>query len=119
MATQPTRAGEGERIRREEGAPQAGDVVDAEAFDRLVRARRRFTIVVGGLFLALFLTFLALAGWAHDFMGERIASGLTVGYALAVVCIVAVWLVAWGYGRTATRSFDPLSDEAIDEASRS
>src|SRR6187455_1721088 len=119
MATPPTRAEEGKRVEREADGPRPSDVVGAEAFDRLVRARRRFTIVVGGLFLALFLTFLALAGWAHDFMGERIASGLTVGYALAVVCIVAVWVVAWAYGRAATRSFDPLSDEAIDEASGS
>jgi uncharacterized membrane protein (DUF485 family) len=117
MAAPPERATEGSTP-SQDAPPQAGDVVASEAFGRLVHTRRRFTVLVGGAFLVLFLTFLALSGWAHDFMGTRISSGLTVGYLLAVVCIVAVWVVAWAYGRASSRWFGPLADEALEEAER-
>jgi uncharacterized membrane protein (DUF485 family) len=118
MAARSERATDGQRVAREDRAPDPGDVVATEAFGRLVAARRRFTAVVGGAFLVLFLTFLALAGWAHGFMGERIWSGLTVGYAFAVVCIVAVWLVAWAYGRASVRTFEPLVERTREEVPR-
>jgi uncharacterized membrane protein (DUF485 family) len=118
MAARTGRATEGERSRHDDRAPDSGAVVETEAFGRLVAARRRFTALAGGAFLVLFLGFIALAGWAHDFMGERIWSGLTVGYALAVVCIVAVWVVAWAYGRASGRTFEPLSERAREEVER-
>jgi uncharacterized membrane protein (DUF485 family) len=89
-----------------------------EAYRRLTAARRRFTLVAAGLFYAVFLAFLALAGWAHEWMATRIYKGLTVGYLLALAVIVAVWAVALAYSRAAERIFEPLSRRAREEAER-
>jgi uncharacterized membrane protein (DUF485 family) len=89
-----------------------------EAYRRLTAARRRFTLLAAGFFYALFAAFLILAGWAHDWMATRIYKGLTVGYLLALVLIVAVWAVALAYSRASERVFEPLSRRAREEAER-
>jgi uncharacterized membrane protein (DUF485 family) len=81
-------------------------------FAELAARRRRFTLLAGGLFLALFATFLILTGYAHHFMGRRIYEGLTVGYAFAVGVIVAVWIVAWVSIRYSDDVLDPLAERA-------
>ena len=90
-------------------------------FRRLVAARRRFVVPATIFFLAVYLGFIALAGYAPDFMGERIHQGLTVGYVLALAQFVMVFVLGWLYLRRANRVFDPLEAEAAkaaNEASR-
>jgi uncharacterized membrane protein (DUF485 family) len=89
-----------------------------EAYEQLVARRHRFTLVAGGLFAVVFAAFVALAAWAHGWMGTRIVSGLTVGYLAALVVIVAVWVVAFAYSRASTRLFDPLAERAREEGGR-
>jgi uncharacterized membrane protein (DUF485 family) len=88
------------------------------AYRRLAARRRRFTLVAGGLFYSLFAAFVALAAWAHGWMGERIYKGLTVGYLAALVVIVAVWVLAFAYSRTSVRVFDPLAEQAQEDRQR-
>ena len=87
-------------------------VARSDAFARLTARRTRFTAIAGGLFLAYFLTVLLLSGYARSFMGERIWSGLTVGYLLAALVIVAVWVLAFAYLRFSDDVLDPLAEEA-------
>jgi uncharacterized membrane protein (DUF485 family) len=65
-------------------------------------------------FLAWYLGFVLLAGYAKDFMGRSIYEGFTVGYALALSQFVMVWGLAWAYLRKADRDFDPLERAATD-----
>ena len=60
--------------------------------------------------------FIALAGYAPDFMGERITGGFTVGYALALSQFVMTWFLGWLYLRKADRDFDPLARRAAERA---
>ena len=48
--------------------------------------------------------FIALAGYAPDFMGERLIDGFTVGYLLALSQFVMTWVLGWLYLRQATGS---------------
>jgi uncharacterized membrane protein (DUF485 family) len=96
--------------------------VDWEAVERspefreLVRRRRRWVIPATVFFLAWYLGFILLAGYAPDFMGESIYQGFTVGYALALTQFIMVWGLSLWYLRKADREFDPLERKAAERA---
>ena len=85
-------------------------------FQELVKRRRSFVVPATVFFLAWFLGFILLAGYARDFMGERITGGLTVGYALALTQFVMVWVLAFAYIRRAESTYDPLARRAAGRA---
>jgi uncharacterized membrane protein (DUF485 family) len=84
----------------------------SEEFQELVRRRRAFVLPATIFFLAWYLAFVLLAGYAPDFMGRSVYQGFTVGYALALSQFVMVWGLAWLYLRMADRVFDPLAERA-------
>ena len=86
-------------------------------FQELVRTRRSFVIPCLAFVFVWYFGFIALAGYAPDFMGERIVGGLTVGYVLALSQFVMTWVLAGLYLRRAERVFDPLAEKAAARAS--
>ena len=100
------------------------DSVDWEAIERspefreLIARRRRFVLPATIFFLAWYLGFILLAGYAEDFMGSSIYEGFTVGYLLALSQFVMVWVLAAWYLRKADREFDPLEREVVELAER-
>ena len=98
---------------------QTEQAVDWEAIERsdefqeLVRRKRAYVIPRVVFFLAWYLGFILLAGYAEGFMDERIYEGLTVGYVLALSQFVMVWVLAATYVRKADRDFDPLEEKAL------
>jgi uncharacterized membrane protein (DUF485 family) len=88
----------------------------SQEFQALVHSRRRFVIPATAFFLAWYLAFVLLAGYAKDFMGSSIYEGFTVGYALALSQFVMVWVLAWAYLRKADRDFEPLERAAAEKA---
>ena len=85
-------------------------------FRELVQARRRFVLPATIFFLAWYLAFILLAGYAPDFMGERIYQGLTVGYVLALTQFVMVAALGLMYLRRANKVYDPLAEKAARRA---
>ena len=85
-------------------------------FRELIAGRRRFVLPATAFFLAWYLGFVALAGYAPGFMGESIYEGFTVGYALALSQFVMVWVLGWLYVRKSDREFDPLAQRAAARA---
>jgi uncharacterized membrane protein (DUF485 family) len=85
-------------------------------FKELVRRRRSFVIPVLAFVFIWYFGFIALAGYAPDFMGERLIDGFTVGYALALTQFVMTWVLGWLYLRRSNRVFDPLSRRASERA---
>ena len=83
-------------------------------FQELVRSRRRFVIPATIFYLSWYLGFIALAGYAEDFMAESVYEGLTVGYCLALTQFVMVGVLGVWYLRKAERVFDPLSDKVAE-----
>jgi uncharacterized membrane protein (DUF485 family) len=104
-----------------ERTPEAREIdwegaAESREFQRLVHKRRRFVVPATIFFLAWYLGFIALAGWAPDFMSESISGGFTVGWALGLSQFVVTWALAWTYLRRATRDFDPLAKRAAEHA---
>ncbi|HEX2127705.1 MAG TPA: DUF485 domain-containing protein [Solirubrobacterales bacterium] len=85
-------------------------------FRELVHKRRSFVIPALAFVFVWYFGFIALAGYAPDFMGERLIDGLTVGYALALSQFLMTWFLGWLYLRKADRDFDPLARAAAEKA---
>jgi uncharacterized membrane protein (DUF485 family) len=87
-------------------------------FRELVKRRRSFVIPALAFVFVWYFGFIALAGYAPDFMGESIYEGFTVGYLLALSQFVMTWVLGWLYLRRADRVFDPLARKAAEQAMR-
>jgi uncharacterized membrane protein (DUF485 family) len=89
---------------------------ESPEFKELVHKRRSFVIPVLAFVFIWYFGFIALAGYAPDFMGERLIDGFTVGYALALTQFLMTWFLGWLYLRKSDRVFDPLAKRAADRA---
>jgi uncharacterized membrane protein (DUF485 family) len=85
-------------------------------FRELISAKRRFVVPATIFFLAWYLGFILLAGYATDFMGESVYEGLTVGYCLALTQFVMVFVLGLWYLKKADSTFDPLAEKAARRA---
>jgi len=85
-------------------------------FQELIAARRRFVLPATIFFLAWYIGFVLLAGYAPDFMARSVHEGLTVGYCLALTQFVMVGALGLMYLRRAERVYDPLADEVVRRA---
>src|SRR6185436_20217266 len=90
----------------------------SEEFRELVRKRRSFVVPATIFFLAYYMGFILLAGYAPDFMGKSVYEGLTVGYCLALTQFVMVFVLGIWYLRKSDREYDPLSQKVVDMAER-
>jgi uncharacterized membrane protein (DUF485 family) len=91
----------------------------SEEFRELVKKRRSFVVPATIFFLAYYMAFIIVAGYAPDFMGESVYQGLTVGYCYALTQFVMVFVLGIWYLRKADREFDPLADAAVAAAADS
>jgi len=86
-------------------------------FRELIRRKKAFVIPATIFFMTWYFGFIALVGYAPDFMGrEFITDGLTVGYVLALSQFLMTWVLGWMYVRRASRVFDPLAERASHAA---
>jgi len=85
-------------------------------FQELVTRKRRFVIPATIFFLAYYMGFILLTGYAPDFMSERVYEGLTVGYCLALTQFLMVFVLGIWYLRKSSRDFDPLAERVVDSA---
>jgi uncharacterized membrane protein (DUF485 family) len=88
----------------------------SEEFRELMHKRRSFVVPATIFFLAYYMGFILLAGYAPDFMGKSVYEGLTVGYCLALTQFVMVFVLGVWYLRKADRDFDPLADRVAAKA---
>jgi uncharacterized membrane protein (DUF485 family) len=85
-------------------------------FQELIAARKRFVVPATIFFLAWYLGFILLAGYAPDFMARSVYEGLTVGYCLALTQFVVVAVLGIAYLRRAERIYDPLAEKVVRQA---
>jgi uncharacterized membrane protein (DUF485 family) len=76
-------------------------VEQSPEFRELIAARRHFVLPATIFFLAWYLGFILLAGYAPDFMARSVYEGLTVGYCLALTQFVVVGTLGIMYLRRA------------------
>ena len=82
-------------------------------FQDLVRERRSFVLPATVFFLAYYMGFILLAGYAKDFMASSVYEGLTVGYCLALTQFVMVFVLGILYLRKSDRDYDPLAARVV------
>ena len=85
-------------------------------FQELVTRRRRFVLPATIFFLAYYMAFILLCGYAEDFMASSVYEGLTVGYCLALTQFVMVFVLGLMYLRKADREYDPLAQRVVTMA---
>jgi len=84
-------------------------------FQELTRTKRAFVVPATIFFMVWYFGFIALCGYAPDFMGKQfITDGLTVGYVLALTQFVMTWVLGTMYARRANRVWDPLAARVRD-----
>ena len=88
----------------------------SDEFRELVSKRRSFVVPATIFFLAYYMAFILLAGYAPDFMGESVYEGLTVGYCYALTQFLMVFVLGIWYLRKADREYDPLADAVAEAA---
>src|SRR3954452_10488734 len=88
-------------------------------FRELMAKRRSFVVPATIFFLAFYMGFVLLCGYAPDFMGDSVYQGLTVGYCLALAQFVMVGTLGILYMRKSDREYDPLADKVVQMAARS
>jgi len=110
---------------RTEGVREPAPRIDWEGienspeFRELIARRRGFVVPATIFFLAFYMGFILLCGYAPDFMGESVYQGLTVGYCLALAQFVMVGALGIMYMRKSDREYDPLADKVVQMAARS
>jgi len=85
-------------------------------FQELVHRRRSFVLPATIFFLAFYMGFILLCGYAPDFMAESVYEGLTVGYCLALTQFAMVFILGLWYLRKSDREFDPLAARVVEAA---
>ena len=85
-------------------------------FQELVRKRRSFVVPGTIFFLAFYMGFILLCGYAPDFMADSVYQGLTVGYCLALTQFVMVFVLGIMYLRKSDRDYDPLAARVVELA---
>jgi len=87
-------------------------------FQELVRRRRSFVVPATIFFLAYYMGFILLTGYAEDFMASSVYEGLTVGYTLALTQFLMVFVLGIWYLRKSSREYDPLAQRVVEMAER-
>ena len=88
----------------------------SDEFQELIAKRRSFVVPATIFFLAWYMGFIIVAGYAPDFMARSVYEGLTVGYCYALTQFLMVFVLGIWYLRKADREYDPLSDAVAEAA---
>ena len=88
----------------------------SDEFRELIKKRRSFVVPATIFFLAYYMTFIIVAGYAPDFMGSSVYEGLTVGYCLALTQFVMVFTLGIMYLKRADAEYDPLAAKVVEMA---
>jgi uncharacterized membrane protein (DUF485 family) len=94
-------------------------IAESEDFKELTKKRRSFVIPATAFFAVWYFGFIILAGYAPDFMGERVVEGVTIGYLFALSQFIMTWVLAGLYLRRSNRELDPIRKRILDSASAS
>ncbi|GAA4066806.1 DUF485 domain-containing protein [Actinomadura miaoliensis] len=79
-------------------------------FQELRRRFRAFAFPATAAFLAWYLLYVVLSGWARDFMGTKVVGFINIALIFGLLQFVSTFLIAWQYSRHAERKLDPLAD---------
>ncbi|WP_084960359.1 DUF485 domain-containing protein [Thermoactinospora rubra] len=100
---------------REHDASVYERVQESSEFQDLRRRFRAWTFPMTVAFLAWYLLYVVLSGWARDFMGIKLLGNINVGLVFGLLQFASTFLIAWAYARHAEKKLDPLADKIRHE----
>ncbi|MFG2073166.1 DUF485 domain-containing protein [Nonomuraea maritima] len=84
---------------------------ESSEFQDLKRRFRRWTFPMTVAFLAWYLLYVLLSGWARGFMAVELVGHINIGLVLGLLQFVSTFLIAWAYSRHAEKKLDPIADK--------
>lgn len=85
-------------------------------FQELVRGRRRFAWVSGGIGIGCGALYVVLVATAPDLMGTRLAGSFSLGFAGGVGLILLTWAITLAYMRRSNSVWGPLEARVREQA---
>ena len=89
------------------GAIDYVEVQESERFRGLKRRHRSFVFPMAAVFLVWYFIYVLLAGWAPEFMSQRVAGDITVGLLFGLGQFVTTFVITMLYVWFANRKLDP------------
>ncbi|WP_214107923.1 DUF485 domain-containing protein [Acrocarpospora catenulata] len=87
----------------------------SERFQELKRRYRSWAFPMTVAFLAWYLLYVILSGFARDFMGAKLFGNINVALIFGLLQFASTFLIAWAYARHSAAKLDPLADELRHE----
>jgi len=84
-------------------------------FQELRRRFRRFAFPMTVAFLAWYLLYVVLSGWARGFMGTELFGSINVALVFGLLQFATTFGIAYLYSRHAERRLDPVADKIRGE----
>ena len=91
------------------------EVQRSSEFQDLKRRFRRWTFPMTAAFLAWYLLYVVMSGWARDFMAIKLLGEINVGLIFGLLQFVTTFGIAWAYSRHMEKVLDPISDKLRHE----
>ena len=82
----------------------------SDEFQGLKRSLRRFVFPATAVFLAWYLLYVIMAGYARGFMDTKLFGNINVAYVFGLLQFVSTFVIAYVYSRYADRNLDPTAD---------
>lgn len=87
------------------------EIEESNRFRGLKRSHRSFVFPMAVLFLIWYFAYVLLAGWAPDFMAQRVFGDITVGLLFGLGQFVTTFVITMAYVSFANRKLDPVAEE--------
>jgi uncharacterized membrane protein (DUF485 family) len=81
----------------------------SEEFQSLKRALRRFVFPATVAFLAWYLLYVLMAGYARGVMDTKVLGNINVAYVFGLLQFLSTFAIAYVYARYAEKHLDPTS----------
>ncbi|GAB3653555.1 DUF485 domain-containing protein [Glycomyces tarimensis] len=111
MATTPMRDGPPPAVTDEALAAMHDD----PRFVDLKRRLFRFIVPATIAFLAWYLLYVILSGYARDFMGTVLFGNINIALVFGLLQFASTFGIAWAYSRYTAREYDPKAAALHDE----
>jgi uncharacterized membrane protein (DUF485 family) len=90
-------------------------VQESSDFQELRRRFRAFAFPMTVAFLAWYLLYVVLSGWARGFLGTKVLGHINVALVFGILQFVSTFLIAWLYARHANSKLDALAGKLRGE----
>ncbi|MGI5288874.1 DUF485 domain-containing protein [Nonomuraea polychroma] len=88
---------------------------ESNEFQELKRRFRAWTFPMTVAFLAWYLLYVVMSGWARGFMAVKVLGDINIGLIFGLLQFVSTFLIAWAYARHAEKKLDPIADKLRHE----